>query len=122
MAKVHRQVRRGQIWWVDWSPGRGSEQLGVRPALVVQTETANELDEYDLMIVVAISGSGFEEVPTHIQVKPSKSNGLQNKSYIKCEQIQTITRNRLTGFIGSLEHATLQHVNSAIRQVLDLES
>jgi mRNA interferase MazF len=34
--------RRGEVWLVDFSPGRGSEQQGSRPALVIQNDVGNE--------------------------------------------------------------------------------
>ena len=33
--------RRGDMWLVDFNPGRGSEQKGARPALVIQNDTGN---------------------------------------------------------------------------------
>ena len=33
--------RRGEVYWVDWPEGRGSEQRGRRPALVVQNNRGN---------------------------------------------------------------------------------
>ncbi|MHB9004199.1 MAG: type II toxin-antitoxin system PemK/MazF family toxin, partial [Coriobacteriia bacterium] len=34
---------RGEIYWVNWDPARGSEQKGKRPALVIQNNTGNQL-------------------------------------------------------------------------------
>lgn len=47
--------RRGEIWLVDWSPGRGSEQAGKRPALIAQNEHGNLSEGYPNTIVVTIS-------------------------------------------------------------------
>jgi mRNA-degrading endonuclease toxin of MazEF toxin-antitoxin module len=33
---------RGEVWLVNFNPGRGSEQKGVRPALVVQNNVGNQ--------------------------------------------------------------------------------
>src|SRR5438046_562750 len=35
-------VRRGEIYWVDFDPPRGSEQGGVRAALGVQNDLGNQ--------------------------------------------------------------------------------
>ena len=35
-------VRRGEIYWVDFDPVKGSEQSGLRPALIVQQDLGNE--------------------------------------------------------------------------------
>ena len=88
------EPRRGEIWMVDWSPGRGSEQTGRRPALVVQLDAANLNPRYPNTILVAISTKG-KPVPFHIRLDPSSSNGLSDISYAKCEQIMTCSKDRL---------------------------
>ena len=34
-------IRRGEIYWVEFDPVKGSEQGGLRPALVIQNDTGN---------------------------------------------------------------------------------
>ena len=58
---MSKTLKRGEIWWVDWSPGRGSEQQGVRPALIVQTDAANLNPKYPNTIVVAINSKWFKQ-------------------------------------------------------------
>ena len=36
-------VKRSEIYWVDWGAGKGSEQAGIRPALVIQNDIGNEV-------------------------------------------------------------------------------
>ena len=110
---------RGEIWWVDWSPGRSSEQTGRRPSLIVQNDRANRSLHYDNTIVVAISRSGLP-VPFHIQLTPNSENGLTDISYVKCEQIYTITCDRLERFIGRVTPEELGQVDLALRRVLSL--
>jgi len=43
--------RRGEIWDVNWSPGRGAEQQGTRPALIIQNDRGNASTTYPLTIV-----------------------------------------------------------------------
>src|SRR5437870_699657 len=94
-----RTVERGQIYWLDWSPSRGSEQAGRRPALIVQENPASSNPNYPLTIVAAISTKG-RAVPSHIEVQPSEQNGLSAPSFVKCEQIQTVSKSRLNAYIG----------------------
>lgn len=110
---------RGEIWWVDWSPGRGSEQTGRRPALIVQTDPANRNPRYPNTIVVTISTKG-RDVPSHVLVEPTATNGLTVSSFIKCEQILTISKARLEGRVGQLGSKDLERVAIALRTVLEL--
>ena len=34
-------VKRGEIWWADLNPIRGSEQAGIRPVLIFQNDAVN---------------------------------------------------------------------------------
>jgi mRNA interferase MazF len=112
-------LSRGELWWVDWSPGRGSEQRGRRPALVVQTDAANHNARYPNTVVVAVSRKG-RDLPFHIRLEPSPENGLSEVSFAKCEQIFTITKERLEKRLGRVTPARLKEVAAALALVLDL--
>lgn len=116
---MSKQVRRGEIWNVDWSPSRGSEQTGTRPALVIQTDAANMNPHYPNTVVVTVSTKG-RPVPFHVPVNPSKENGLKEASFIKCEQVLTISKDRLVRRLGSLEEKYLPAVAASLRRVLEL--
>ncbi len=110
---------RGQIWLVDWSPGRGSEQLGLRPALVIQTDAANANPRYPNTIVVTISTKGAP-VSSHIRIEPARENGLRELSYVKCEQVLTISKQRLDRCRGRISSEDLMRVEDGVRRVLVL--
>jgi mRNA interferase MazF len=48
-------VKRGEIYWVEFDPVKGSEQGGLRPALVVQNDVGNR--HSPTTVVVAITRS-----------------------------------------------------------------
>ncbi len=112
-------AHRGDIWVVDWSPARGSEQAGLRPAVVVQTDAANLNLGYPNVIVVTVSTRG-RAVPFHVPVEPSAENRLRSTSYVKCEQVLTIAKDRLTRRIGQLSAADLARVVAALKLVLEM--
>lgn len=112
---------RGEIWLVDWSPSRGSEQSGMRSALVVQTDAASRNPRYPNVIVAAISTKG-KDVPFHVPLAPEDSNGLSENSWCKCEQILTISKDRLARRLGRIDDRKMQHIEKALRLVLGLES
>lgn len=110
---------RGEIWVVDWSPGRGSEQTGRRPALIVQTNAGNRNPRYPNTVVITISTKG-RAVPSHVRVIPSDENGLALPSFIKCGQILTISKARLEARLERLSPEDLVRVVTALRMVLEL--
>ncbi|MDQ2800790.1 MAG: type II toxin-antitoxin system PemK/MazF family toxin [Armatimonadota bacterium] len=71
-------LRRGELYWRDWSPGRGSEQTGLRPALVIQADAGNANPRYNLIIVATVSKKGKSTIPTHVELAASPENGLRD--------------------------------------------
>jgi len=104
---------------LDWNPARGSEQAGLRPALIVQTDAANQNPAYPNTIVATMSTAG-RQIPTHVEVLPSNENGLRELSYVKCEQLLTVSKGRLRDRIGALSPGLMANVDVAIKRVLFL--
>jgi mRNA interferase MazF len=112
-------VQRGELYWLDWNPARGSEQAGRRPALVIQENPASSNPNYPLTIVAAVSTQG-RDIAAHVPLEPSASNGLAAPSFVKCEQIQTVSKTRLMQRIGILDSADMARVETALKKVLSL--
>jgi mRNA interferase MazF len=112
-------LQRGQVYWIDWNPARGSEQAGRRPALIVQNDPFNQNERYPNTIVVAVSTSG-RAVPTHVILEPNAQNGLRERSYIKCEQFVTISKDRLQELIGTTDANIMRQVDRALKRALAL--
>lgn len=116
---MSKQPRRGEIWLLDWSPSRGSEQAGFRPALIIQTDAANSNPGYPNTIVLAISTKG-KPVPFHVALQPCRGNGLTEASFVKCEQVLTVAKDRLVKKLGRIGEKELQQVRQAVMLVLDV--
>ncbi len=109
-------IKRGELYWLDWSPGRGSEQTGKRPALIVSTNASNTNPRYSLVIVVTVSTKGKSHIPTHVELQPTAENGLSEISFAKTEQIMTTDKDRLVGRIGMITDDELRRVENALRK------
>ena len=91
----------------------------MRPAVVVQTDAANRNPHYPNLIVVAVSTKG-RAVPFHVLIEPSAGNGLKERSFAKCEQVLTISKERLVRRVGCLDRDSLELVAGALRKVLEI--
>ncbi len=111
--------RRGEIWDVNWSPGRGAEQQGTRPALIIQNDRGNASLSYPLTIVASMSRTE-RELPLHVRIAPSEENGLTDFTDVKCEQIMTVEKSRLIRRRGSITPEDLSRVDVALKLSLDL--
>ncbi len=80
--------RRGEIYWVDFEPVKGSEQGGRRPALVVQNDLGNA--NSSTTVVVAMTRTiPKKPYPFAVVVEPAES-GLPAASTVVCSQIVTV--------------------------------
>ena len=111
--------RRGEIWDVNWSPGRGAEQKGIRPALIIQNDRGNTSLSYPLTIVASMSRTE-REIPLHVRIAPSEENGLTDFTDVKCEQVMTIEKSRLIRRRGIITSEELNKVDVALKLSLDL--
>ncbi|MDD4797333.1 MAG: type II toxin-antitoxin system PemK/MazF family toxin, partial [Eubacteriales bacterium] len=93
-------VKRGDIYFADLSPGVGSEQMGLRPVLVVQNDVGNR---YSPTVIVTAITSRLEKnkLPTHIGIN-AQEYGLERDSVILTEQIRTLDKSRLREKMGQL--------------------
>ena len=102
---------------IDWNPRRGSEQQGYRPSLIVQNNAGSANPRYGNVIVVAISSKSSNNIPFHLLLPKDSDNGLAVDSYIKCEQILTVSKNRLVNRIG---HVPVEVMNLVFQTVTTL--
>ena len=109
--------RRGEIWLVNFNPVRGSEQKGIRPALIIQNDIGNEVSP--ITIVGDISTS-IKIYPINVEIKSSES-GLSKDSVVKLNQIRTIDKSRLIKRLGKLDPSRMDVVKSALILSLGLE-
>lgn len=111
--------RRGEIWDVNWSPGRGAEQQGTRPALIIQNDRGNTSPTYPLTVVASMSRTE-RNVPLHVRIAPTSENGLSDYTDVKCEQVMTIEKSRLLRRRGTITSEELGKVDLALRLSLNL--
>ena len=107
-------IRKGSIYWVDFSPGKGSEPMGRRPGLVVQNDLLNN-SKLNTVIVVAITSTlKFGELPGNVVLRKGEGN-LPKKSVINVTQFKTVDKDSLTEKIGSLTKKRLDQVYEGIK-------
>ena len=105
-----REIRRGDVYYVDLEPIKGSEQGGNRPALVISNNIGNH---YGPTVIIAIITSQDKpsHMPTHVVIQ---SNCLSLPSTVVLEQIRTIDKCRIGEYIGCLSHFDMRHVDHAL--------
>ena len=112
------EIRRGEIWLANLSPTQGTEQAGIRPVLIVQTDRANPRSPHTIIAPFTTKiRRGI--LPSHVSIKAC-SEGTQEDSVLLCEQIRVNDKQRLIKKTGKLDEITMGKVAEAIRAILDL--
>ena len=101
---------------VNFSPSRGSEQRGTRPALVVQNDVGNQ---YAATTIVAAITSTIKIYPVTVALMKGVG-GLRQSSMVNLGQILTLDKSRLERRIGALPSDVMERVNAAIKISLDV--
>ena len=115
------QVRRGDVYEIDFGELRGSEQGGSRPALIVSTGDLNAVSS--TVVVAAITKtlpSATRERPQQVAVSP-REIGLAYDGMVKLDQVLTVSRKRLRSRRGRLSPELMQKVDRAIFYSMGLD-
>ena len=112
-------IRKGSIYWVDFSPGKGSEPLGKRPGLVIQNDLLND-SKLNTVVVIAITSTlKFGELPGNATLRKGEAN-LPKKSVINLTQIKTVDKNSLKEKIGTISKDKMDEVYKGLKLIMDI--
>jgi mRNA interferase MazF len=103
---------------VDFSPARGSEQAGLRPAVVIQNDVGNQ---YAATTIVAAITTTLKPYPVTVVVEKGEG-GLPQRSMVNLAQLLTLDKSRLQRRLGMLSEGRMQMIEHAICVSLDLRS
>ena len=111
------QILRGEVWLVDLNPVRGHEQAGKRPCLVISVDLFNQ-GASGLVVVLPLT-SKEKGIPFHVELNPPEG-GLKVRSFVKCEDVRSISVERLEKCWGTVSPETLIAVEDRIRILMGL--
>lgn len=108
------KVERGDIFYINKSAStHGSEQIAGRPGIIVSNVKNNEYSE--IFEVVYTTTQEKNPLPTHVTIRstPRVSTAL-------CEQITTVSLERLGDYIGKVSKSEMSNLETAMLISLDL--
>lgn len=105
---------RGDIFFIAHSPVSGSEQGGHRPGVIVSNDLANRYSPN--VEVVFLTSQEKKPMPTHVPVQ------CKVPSTALCENIQTVSKERLDGFVRSCTAEEMKQIDSALLHSLGIRS
>ena len=109
--------RRGEVWLVDFGEPVGREQSGRRPAVVVSADPLNESRAGVVIVVPATTTR--RGLPSHVEIEPDGS-GVERLSYAKCEDVKSVSEQRLIARLGAVNPEVAFRIGRALRFLLEL--
>lgn len=105
-----KTVSRFDIYWVDLDPTKGSEIQKTRPCIIVSPDEMNEV--LKTIIVVPLTSTIIDwPFRTTILVSSKKSSAA-------CDQIRTISKERLRGRIGAITDTEKETILEILQSVM----
>ena len=115
MEQREEQILRGEIYYVrPASVNVGSEQIAGRPAIVVSNDKANQYSPVVEMVYLTTQPKNL--LPTHVDI-----TSVERPSIALCEQIHSVSKNRIGGFITKCTDTEMAMVDGALCVSLGLE-
>ena len=108
------RIERGDIFYVyKNAPTYGSEQMAGRPAIIVSNDKNNQSSE--TVEVVYLTTQPKTPLPTHVTIRSTS-----RVSTALCEQITTVSIERLGDYVGKASKAEMANLETAMLVSLDL--
>ncbi|NLZ52379.1 MAG: type II toxin-antitoxin system PemK/MazF family toxin [Thermoanaerobacteraceae bacterium] len=113
-------VKKGEIYYADLTPVKGSEQGGIRPVLVIQNDIGNKYSPTTIVCILT-SKKNKSNMPTHVFL--GQNYGLPKESFALLEQIRTIDKLRLKRKVGEIkDQEIMDQIDRAIHISFGLEA
>lgn len=109
------RVLRGDVRWADLSSGRGHEQEGSRPVLVISHDVFNERSG----TVIAVALTSQEPRAGFPLTLESRAPGLPKRSWIKISQVRTLASERIGRLVGRASAEEVEKVVDGLNQLID---
>ncbi len=106
-------LKRGNVFWVNLDPTRGSEIAKLRPCVMVGATPINRARR--TVVVVPLSTGGKPRPPLAVPVRC-----LEKDVIAVCDQIRAIDKTRLVNQAGRLSAEDMKAVDEGLKQVLSL--
>jgi mRNA interferase MazF len=108
------RILRGEIFWADLNPVRGSEQGGLRPVLILSHDVFNARS--GTVIAVAITSqpqrAGF---PLTLELA---SSALPKRSWVKISQIRTLSVDRIGQKLAEASPEELARIIEGLNEIV----
>ena len=112
-------IRKGSIYWVDFSPGKGSEPVGRRPGLVIQNDILNDSNLNTVIMLAITSTMKFGELPGNVVLRKGEAN-IPKKCVINVTQIKSVDKKSIKEKIGTFSKRRMDEVHDGLKLIMSI--
>lgn len=107
------EIKRGQVYWINLNPTKGSEIKKQRPCVVIGENAINRARR--TVVVIPLSSSGTERPYLAIGVQC-----MQQKTIAVVDQIRAVDKSRFLVYVGSMDDEEMTKIEEGLRIALGL--
>lgn len=112
-------VTRGEIWYADLDPTKGSEQSGVRPVLILQNDAVSRYTS-TVLAVPLTTNLTRASLPTSTRIRAGEG-GLPADSIALCHQTRALDVRRLSDRLGIVSSEVMHGIDAVMMFALGIE-
>lgn len=111
-------IEQGDVLWIAFPRGLGSEPAGERPVVVLQSDRLNRSGIATTVVAAVTSNVFLARAPGNVLLRKGEAN-LSRPSVVNVSQLATIDRDRVRSRCGKLTPKRLREVWEGVRLVLE---
>lgn len=121
--KLNKLLERGDIISVDFGVNIGREKSGIRPAVVLSDVNSNGRSENIIVApttsyVNRMRGGRVDLFPSQFILSKKYYKQLDKTSIVQLEDIRSVSKKRITNFLGRLSDQSLEDMDKCLKDTL----
>lgn len=109
-----REVRRGEIYWLEPDPRRGSVPSVAHPHVIVQEDVFNRSRIETVVVCALTSNPRRSQEPGNVWLDEGEG-GLPRRSVAVVSQISSVPKQALGAYVGQLSSARVDEIIAGLR-------
>lgn len=113
-----KEIRQGEVYWLDFGPSTGSAPAERHPCVVVQSDAFNRSRIATTVVCLITSNMDRAAAPGNVALKKGDA-GLPRPSVVNVSQLVTVDKSDLEERVGRMAGRALESVLSGLRLLFE---
>ncbi len=113
-----KEIRQGDVYWLDFGPASGSAPAERHPCVVVQSDVFNRSHIATTVVCLITSNMDRAAAPGNVELRKGHAR-LPRQSAVNVSQVVTVNKLELEERVGRLPNAALEAVLIGLRLLFE---